>query len=77
MVKCLKHQKSEFCLKQGRKISHFCLKRGQGMMGRAAPPHARIYRVPPPPPGTKRLESERAKVIFFYISVKLTTMVGA
>ena len=36
------------------------------MMGRAAPPHA-----------TKRLESERAKVIFFYISVKLTTMVGA
>ena len=48
------------------------------MMGRAAPPHARIYRVPPPPPpGTKRLEGERAKVIFFYISVKLTTMVGA
>ena len=41
----------EFCLKQGRKISDFCLKQGQGMRGRAAPLHPRIYRVPPPPPG--------------------------
>ena len=38
------------CLKQGRKISDICLKQGQGMRGRAAPPHTRIYRVPPPPP---------------------------
>ena len=37
-------------IKQGRKISGFCLKQGQGMRGRAAPPHPRIYRVPPPPP---------------------------
>ena len=43
------YQKSEFCLKQGRKISDFCLKQGQGIRGRAAPPHPRIYRVPPPP----------------------------
>ena len=42
-------QKSEFCLKQGRKISDICLKQGQGMRGRAAPPHPGIYRVPPPP----------------------------
>ena len=45
--------KSEFCLKQGKKISDFCLKQGQGMRagqeGRAALPHPRIYRVPPPP----------------------------
>ena len=39
--------KSEFCLKQGRKISDFCLKQGRGIRGRAAPPHPRIYRVPP------------------------------
>ena len=38
--------KSEFCLKQGRKISDFCHKQGQGMRGRAAPPHPRIYRLP-------------------------------
>ena len=37
----------EFCLKQGRKISDFCLKQGQGMRGRAALPHPRIYLVPP------------------------------
>ena len=43
------YQKSEFCLKQGRKITYFCLKQGQGVRGRAAPPHPRIYRVPPPP----------------------------
>ena len=77
MVKCLKQgTKSRNSVLNRVGKSDFCLKRGQGMMGRAAPPHARIYRVPPPP-GTKRLESERAKVIFFYISVKLTTMVGA
>ena len=35
--------------KQGRKIGDFCLKQGQGMRSRAAPPHPRIYRVPPPP----------------------------
>jgi len=46
------YQKSEFCLKQGRKISDICLKQGQGMRGRAAPPHPGIYRVTPPP-GTK------------------------
>ena len=34
----------------GRKISDICLKQGQGMRGRAAPPHPGIYRVPPPPP---------------------------
>ena len=28
-----------------------CLKQGQGMRSRAAPPHPRIYRVPPTPPG--------------------------
>ena len=46
------------CLKQGiknrnsvRKIIDFCLKQGQGMRGRVAPPHPRIYRVPTPPPG--------------------------
>ena len=50
-VKCLKqtgYQKSEFCLKMGRKISDIsiCLKQGQGMRGRAAstPPS-------PSPPG--------------------------
>ena len=41
------YQKSEFCLKQGRKISDICLKQGQGMRGPAAPPHQGIYRVPP------------------------------
>ena len=41
------YQKPEFCLKQGRKISDICLKQGQGMRGRAAPPHPGIYRVPP------------------------------
>ena len=45
-VKRLK-QKSEFCLKQGRKISDIRLKQGQGIRGRAAPPHPGIYRVPP------------------------------
>ena len=35
------------CLKQGKKISDFCLKHGQGMRGRAAPLHPRIYRVLP------------------------------
>ena len=35
------------------KSAIFYLKRGQGMRGRAAPPHPRISRVPPPPlPGT-------------------------
>ena len=38
----------EFCLQQGSKISDFCLKQDQGMRGRAAPLHPRIYRVPPP-----------------------------
>ena len=28
-----------------------CLKQGQGMSGRAAPPHPEIYRVTPPAPG--------------------------
>ena len=41
------YQKSEFCLKQGRKISDICLKQGQDMRGGAAPPHPGIYRVPP------------------------------
>ena len=44
------YQKSQFCLKQGRKISDICLKQGQSMRGRAAPPHPRIYRETPPPP---------------------------
>ena len=44
------YQKSEFCLKQGRKISNICLKQGQGMRGRAAPPHPGMYQLPPPPP---------------------------
>ena len=35
----------------GRKISDICLKQGQGMRGRAAPPHPGIYRVTPPPLG--------------------------
>ena len=35
--------------KQGRKINDICLKQGQGMRGRAAPPHPRIYLVTPPP----------------------------
>ena len=42
------YQQSEFCLKQGKKISDICLKQGQGMWGRAAPPHPGIHRVPPP-----------------------------
>ena len=56
-VKCLKQGiKNRNLSKQGRKISDFCLKQGQGMRGRAAPPHPRIYRVPPPPGGrNKRL----------------------
>ena len=28
-------------------MSNICLKQGQGMRGRAAPPHPGIYRVPP------------------------------
>ena len=39
--------KSEFCLKQGRKISDICLKQDQGTRARAALPHPGIYRVPP------------------------------
>ena len=49
-------------LKQGiknrnsvRKIIDFCLKQGQGMRGRVAPPHPRIYRVPTPPGGGEAL----------------------
>ena len=60
------YQKSEFCLKQGRKISDFCLKQGQGMMGGAAPPHPRIYRVPPSP-GNKRPE-----LVCFVFSIQTT-----
>ena len=40
-----------FCLNQGIDFIIFCLKqglKGQGMRGRATPPHPRIYRVPPP-----------------------------
>ena len=51
--------KSEFCLKLGRKISDICLKQGQGMRGRAAPPHPGIYRVPPPPGSTHIAAHER------------------
>ena len=39
-----------FCLSQG---IDFCLKQGRGMRGQTAPPHPRIYRVPPPPPGLR------------------------
>ena len=41
-----------FCPNQGIDFIIFCLKqglKGQGMRGRATPPHPRIYRVPPPP----------------------------
>ena len=31
-------QKSEFCLKQGRKIRELCLKQGQGLSDPDAPP---------------------------------------
>ena len=40
-----------FCPNQGIDFIIFCLKqglKGQGMRGRATPPHPRIYRVPPP-----------------------------
>ena len=59
--------KSEFCLKQGKKISDFCLKQGQvWRAGRAAPPHPRIYRVPPPgikwlPKGSRSEEAVKKK----------------
>ena len=51
----------DFCLNQGIDFINFFLKlhclQGQGMRagqeGRAALPHPRIYRVPPPPPGEK------------------------
>ena len=47
-----------FCPNQGIDFIIFCLKqglKGQGMRGRATPPHPRIYRVPPPPsPGSTR-----------------------
>ena len=48
-VKCLKQgiKIGISVLSQGRKISDFCLKQGQGIRGAAAPPHPRIYRVPP------------------------------
>ena len=69
-VKCLKqtgYQKSEFCLKMGRKISDIsiCLKQGQGMRGRAAstPPL-------PPPPG---LASKRDTEATLHHSVTLNT----
>ena len=39
-------KKSEFHLKQGRKISDFCLKQGQGMRGPATPSHQRISSTP-------------------------------
>ena len=42
-----------FCPNQGIEFIIFCLKqglKGQGMRGRATPPHPRIHRVPPPPP---------------------------
>ena len=55
------YQKSEFCLKQGRKISDFCLKQDQGMRGRAAPPHPRIHRVPPPRGGVKVLFQDKTR----------------
>ena len=42
------------------------------MRGRAAPPPQGYIEYPPPM--TKRLESERANVKFFYNSVKLTTI---
>ena len=51
--------KSEFCLKQGRKISDICFKQGQGMRGRAAPPHQGIYRVPPRAGYRPRREASR------------------
>ena len=37
----------DFCLKQGIDFIILCLNQGQGMRGQAAPPHPRIYRVPP------------------------------
>ena len=46
-----RYQKSEFSLKQGRKISDFCLKQGQGirMRGWAASPAPKdIWSTPPP-----------------------------
>jgi len=55
------YQKSEFSLKQDRKISDICLKQGQGMRGRAAPPHPGIYRVPPPPPETMVARENKKK----------------
>ena len=36
------------CLEQDIDFIIFCLNQGQGMRGRAAPPHPRIYWVPPP-----------------------------
>ena len=50
------YQKSEFCLKQGRKVSDFCHKQGQGMRGRAPPPHPRIFRVTPSPGVLNKVE---------------------
>ena len=51
-VKCLKQgiKNRNSVLKRVGKSAIFCLKHGQGMRGVAAPPHPRIYRVPPPPP---------------------------
>ena len=46
----------------GRKISDICLKQGQGMRGRAVPPHPGICRVPPPPP--RALKSATSSVGF-------------
>ena len=60
--------KSEFCLKQGRKISDFCLKQGQGMRGRAAPPYPRIYRVPPPL-GATTFETTSNEMSFTSLSI--------
>ena len=62
--KCLKQGiKNRNCLKQGRKISDICLKQGQGMRGRAAPPHPRIYRVPPPGTVQEKVFSRRSAML--------------
>ena len=56
------YQKSQFCLKQDRKISDFCLTQGQGMTAGPQLP-TQGYIEYPPPPGHKRTRKHEIKPV--------------
>ena len=59
----------------GRKISDICLKQGQGMRGRAVPPHPGICRVSPPPGYLTKLFNPISKRATLYAFVTQTSKV--